>query len=102
MITKEIAKQLIEKAEYNASKQHVDYSIDSIVYNKIECASLVIVSTVNIQTSFVCYDDGTAYFLRDWQGAYPTNFEEIEDFKDWVTIDWKDTPIMFMGLPRTL
>lgn len=102
MITKELAKQLIEKAEYNMSKQKVDYSIDAIDYNEIESASLVIASSANVQTSFVCYDDGTAFFLSDWQGAYPSNFAEIADFNDWVTIDWKQTPIVFNGLPRIL
>ena len=102
MITKELAKQLIEKAEYNMSKQNVDYWIDYIEYKADECASLVIASSSNVQTSFVCYDDGTAYFLRDWQGPHPTNFEEIEEFKDWVTIDWQENVIMLHGLPRTL
>lgn len=102
MITKELAKQLIEQAEHNMSNVIVDYAIDKIEYKAEEGASLVIASWDIIQTSFVCYDDGTAFFLRDWQGAYPTTFEEIADFNDWVTIDWKDTPIMFNGLPRTL
>lgn len=61
MITKKLAKQLIEKAEYNMSKQNVDYSIDSIDYNEKESASLVIASSANVQTSFVSYDDGTAF-----------------------------------------
>lgn len=102
MITKELAKQLIEQAEYNCSGEKVDYNIDGILPLSDDGAYLVIASSEFIKTSFVCYEDGTAYFLEDWQGSYPNNEEEIAEYNNWVTIDWKESPVIFDGLPRVL
>lgn len=102
MITKELAKQLIEQAEYNCSGGKVEYNIDNILPLSEDGAYLVFASSEFCKTSFVCYEDGTAYFLDDWQGSYPTNEEEISDYKNWVTIDWKESPVLFNGLPRVL
>lgn len=88
MITKELAKQLIEQAEYNCSGEKVEYNIDDIQALSKNGAYLVFASSESCKTSFVCYEeDGTAYFLDDWQGSYPTNEEEIADYNNWVTID---------------
>lgn len=101
MITEKIAKRLIEQAEYNCSGENVAYNIDNIKELSEEGAYLVIASSENIKTSFVCYDNGHAYFLDDWQGTYPTIEEEIQDY-NWVTIDWKTQAIVLFGLPRNL
>lgn len=102
MITKELAKRLIEQAEYNCSGEKVEYDIDDIMSLSEDGAYLVFASSESCKTSFVCYEDGTAYFLKDWQGSYPTNEEKISDYKNWVTIDWKESPVLFNGLPRVL
>lgn len=102
MITKELAKQLIEQAEYNCSGEKVDYNIDDILPLSEDGAYLVLASSESCKTSFVCYEDGTAYFLNDWQGSYPNNEEEIAEYNNWVTIDWKESPVIFDGLPRVL
>ncbi len=102
MITKELAKQLIGQAEYNCSGEKVEYDIDDILALSEEGAYLVIASSEFSKTSFVCYEDGTAYFLNDWQGSYPNNEEEIAEYNNWVTIDWKESPVIFNGLPRVL
>lgn len=102
MITEELAKKLIEQAEYNCSGEKVDYNIDDILPLREGGAYLVIASSEFSKTSFVCYEDGTAYFLEDWQGSYPNNEEEIAEYNNWVTIDWKESPVIFDGLPRVL
>lgn len=102
MITTELAKQLIEQAEYNCSDEKVEYNIDDIQALSEGGAYLVFASSESCKTSFVCYEDGTAYFLNDWQGSYPTSEEEIGDYNNWVTIDWKESPVIFNGLPRVL
>lgn len=102
MITKDLAKQLIEQAEYNCSGEKVAYTIDDI-QELSECGSyLVFASSEYSKNSFVCYEDGTAYFFNDWQGSYPNNEEEIAEYNNWVTIDWKESPVIFNGLPRVL
>lgn len=103
MITKELAKQRIEQAEYNCSGEKVEYNIDDIQAPSKDGVYLVFASSESCKTSFVCYEeDGTAYFLDNWQGSYPTNKEEIADYNNWVTIDWKESPVIFNGLPRVL
>ncbi|RHN97591.1 hypothetical protein DW657_04165 [Prevotella sp. AM23-5] len=102
MITEELAKKLIEQAEFNCSGELVKYNIDNILQLREEGAYLVIASSEFSKTSFVCYEDGTAYFLEDWQGSYPASEDEICDYRNWVTIDWKPSPIIFNGLPRVL
>lgn len=102
MITEELAKQLIEQAEYNCSGEHVEYTINDIQSLSEEGAYLVLASSDYCKTSFVCYEDGTAYFLNDWQGGFPTNEIEIADYNNWVTIDWKEAPVLFNGIPRVL
>ena len=103
MITKELAKQLIEQAEYNCSGEKVAYTIDDEIQELSEGGSyLIFASSEYSKTSFVCYEDGTAYFLNDWQGSYPNNEEEIAEYNNWVTIDWKESPVIFDGLPRVL
>ena len=97
-----MAKQLIEQAEYNFSGEKIQYEIDSIEELSEEGAYLVIASCEYVTTSFVCYEDGTAYFLYDWQGRYPKNEEEIKDYSLWVDINWNRTPFIFNGLPRVL
>lgn len=99
--SKDLAKQLIEKAEYNCSNEKIDYTIDDIKPLSEDGAYLVFASSDYTKTSFVCYEDGTAFFLRDWQSHYPEKEEEIENY-DWVTIDWKDVPFCISGLPRQL
>lgn len=101
MITKDLAKKLIEQAEYNCSEKKVAYTIDDIQKLSEDGAYLVFASCEYCKTSFVCYEDGTAYFLYDWQGSYPTCEDEIQSY-NWCTIDWKDGPIIFNGLPRVL
>ena len=103
MITKELAKQLIEQAEYNCSGEKVEYDIDDIMALSEDGAYLVFASSEFCNTSFVCYVDGTAYFLKDWQGGcYPVSEDAIAEFNNWVTIDWKESPVIFNGLPRVL
>ena len=101
MITKKLAKQLIEQAEYNCSGKKVEYNIDDIQTLSEDGAYLVFASSEYCKTSFVCYEDGTAYFLCDWQSGYPASNDEIGMFK-WVTIDWKETPVIINGLPKVL
>lgn len=101
MITKNLAKQLVEQAEYNCSGENVIYNIDNIQALSEEGAYLVFASSASCKTSFVCYEDGTAFFLKDWQSDYPENEDEIECY-DWVTIDWKELPFCLCGLPRVL
>ena len=102
MITKELAQQLIEQAEQNCSGELVKYNIEEILSLSEDGAYLVIASSEFCKTSFVCYEDGTAYFLDDWQGSCPNNEDEIRFYSNWVTIDWQSTPVMFLGLPRVL
>ncbi len=102
MISEELAKQLIEQAELNCSEEKVEYKIEDIRPLSENGAYLVFASSENCKTSFVCYEDGTAYFLNDWQGCYPVNENEIAEYKNWVTINWKETPVIFNGLPRVL
>lgn len=102
MINEELAKQLIEQAELNNSGEKVEYNIEEILPLSEDGAYLVIASSENCKTSFVCYEDGTAYFLNDWQGCYPKNENEIAEYNNWVTINWKETPVIFNGLPRVL
>lgn len=102
MITKELAKQLIEQAEYNCSGEKVEYNIEDILPLSEDGAYLVFASSESCKTSFVCYEDGTAYFLSDWQGCYPVSENAIAEFNNWVTIGWKESPVIFNGLPRVL
>lgn len=102
MITKDLAKQLIEQAEKNCSGENVLYTIDDIQELSEGGSYLVFAHSEYSKTSFVCYEDGTAYFLNDWQGSYPNNEEEIAEYNNWVTIDWKESPVIFNGLPRVL
>lgn len=102
MITKELAKRLIEQAEYNCSGKKATYTIDGMQELSEGGSYLVFASSGYGKTSFVCYEDGTAYFLDDWQGSYPNNEEEIAEYNNWVTIDWKESPVIFNGLPRVL
>lgn len=99
--SKELAKQLIEQAEYNCTGQNINYTIEDIKPLSEDGAYLVFASSRFCRTTFVCYEDGTAFFLRDWQSHYPDNEEEIENY-DWVTIDWKDVLFCIGGLPRQL
>ena len=99
--SKDLAKQLIEQAEFNCTGQYVNYYIDNIKKLSEDGAYLVFAESRFNRTSFVCYEDGTAFFLRDWHSHYPENEEEIENY-DWVTIDWKDVPFCIGGLPRQL
>lgn len=102
MIIEDLAKQLIEQAEYNSSGERVNYDIDEIIPLSEEGAYLIKASSKVCYTSFVGYDDGSAYFLDDWQGSCPNNEDEIRFYSNWVTIDWQSTPEMFLGLPRVL
>ena len=67
MITKELAKQLIEQAEYNCSGEKVAYTIDEIQELSEGGSYLVFAYSDYSKTSFVCYEDGTAYFLNTVQ-----------------------------------
>lgn len=104
MITKEYLKKAIELAEFNCSGEHVDYNIEEVKELSEEGAYLVLAESedCSVKTSFVAYEDGTCYFLSDWQGSYPTSEDEIQDYNDWVTIDWQNLPVIFNGLPRRL
>lgn len=102
MITEEFARQAIEQAEYNCSGENVSYEIDEIKELSEDGAYLVIAHCDDCKTSFVAYEDGTCYFLSDWQDDYPKTEEEIADYTNWVTIDWHEGPIIFNGLPRVL
>ena len=99
--SKELAKQLIEQAEYNCTGQNINFTIEDIKPLSEEGAYLVFASSRFCRTTFVCYEDGTAFFLRNWTSHYPESEEEIENY-DWVTIDWKDLPFCIGGLPRQL
>lgn len=101
-MTKNEMKAAIEQAEFNCSGKHVEYTIDEIKELSEEGAYLVIAHCSECKTSFVAYEDGTCYFLDDWQSSYPTTEEEIADYDNWVTIDWLRLPIIFNGLPRRL
>lgn len=104
MITSEHLEKAIEQAEFNCSGEHVDYTIIAIIDLSEEGAYLVFAQSddLSVETSFVAYDDGTCYFLSDWQGSYPTCEDEIQDYNDWVTIDWEKLPVRLSGLPRRL
>lgn len=104
MITEKYLEKAIEQAEFNCSGEHVDYNITCINELSEKGAYLVFAESDggSVQTSFVAYENGTCYFLSDWQGAYPTNEDEIQDYNDWVTIDWQRLPVLFNGLPRRL
>lgn len=104
MITEKYLESAIEQAEFNCSGEHVDYNITGINELSEKGAYLVFAESDggSVQTSFVAYDDGTCYFLSDWQGSYPTKENEIQDYNDWVTIDWARLPVLFNGLPRRL
>lgn len=104
MITKTYLKKAIEQAEINCSGEHVDYNITDIIRLSEVGAYLVLAKSkdCSIETSFVAYGDGTCYFLSDWQGSYPTCEDEIQDYNDWVTIDWEKLPVRLSGLPRRL
>lgn len=102
MITEEYLTKAIEKAEFNCSGEHVDYNITEIRKLSEEGAYLVFAESEDFRTSFVAYEDGTCCFLSDWQGIYPTNEDEIQDFDNWVTIDWERLPVIYDGLPRVL
>lgn len=101
MISKKLAKKLIETAEYNCSGEKIPYDIKDVQQLSENGAYLVLASSDCCSTSFVCYEDGTAYFLSDWQSGYPTSEDEIP-YYDWVTIDWRESPVIFEGLPRIL
>lgn len=45
-------------------------------------------------------EDGTLFYLRDWQGAHPETAEEIEEF-DWIREDGKSAVVLH-GLPRVI
>ncbi len=75
MITKELAKQLIEQAEYNCSGEKVEYNIDDILPLSEDGAYLVFASSESCKTSFVCYEDGTAYFLNR-----PSSLTDFQEF----------------------
>ena len=77
-------------------------NVDDILPLSEDGAYLVFASSESCKTSFVCYEDGTAYFLSDWQGCYPVSENAIAEFNNWVTIDWKESPVIFNGLPRVL
>lgn len=47
-------------------------------------AYLVLASSDCCNTSFVCYEDGTAYFLSDWQSGYPTSEDDIRYYIDFL------------------
>ena len=106
MLTKEYLKSVIAQAEFNNSECHVNYDITEIKELSEEGAYLVFAETkdddCDVKTSFVAYEDGTCYFLTDWQGAYPKTEEEIADYKDWATVEWERLPFIFNGLPRRL
>ena len=104
MPTKEYLKSVIEQAEFNNSECHVDYDITGIKELSEKGSYLVFAEAKDcgVKTSFVAYDDGTCYFLTDWQGSYPTTEEEIANYKDWVTVEWERLPFIFNGLPRRL
>jgi len=102
MLTTEYLKSAIELAEKNCSGKSIEYTIDEVKELSEEGAYLVIAHSEDCETSFVAYEDGTCYFLSDWQGAYPKTEDEIKDFDNWVTINWESLPIIFNGLPRRL
>ena len=106
MPTKEYLKSVIGQAEFNNSECHINYDITEIKELSEEGAYLVFAEAKDddygVKTSFVAYEDGTCYFLSDWQGAYPKTQEEIADYEDWVTVEWEPLPFIFNGLPRRL
>ena len=101
MIKKDILKKLIEQAETNCSGEKIEYTINDIKELSEEGAYLVLASSKFCKTSFVYWESGNAYFIKDWQGDYPKTEEDIENF-DWVDINWHESVIIFGGLPRTL
>ena len=101
MIKKDILKKLIEQAETNCSGEKIEYTINDIKELSEEGAYLVLASSKFCKTSFVYWESGNAYFIKDWQGNYPKTEEDIENF-DWVDINWRESVIIFGGLPRTL
>ncbi len=102
MIAEEFAKAAIEQAELNCSGEEISYGIDEIKELSEDGAYLVIAHSDDCKTSFVAYEDGTCYFLNDWQGDYPKTEEEIAEYQKWVTIDWHEGPLVVNGLPRAL
>lgn len=104
MITKEYLKAAIEKADYNCSGNIIDYTISEVKELSEEGAYLVFAESeeCGVETSFVAYEDGTCYFLSDWQGAYPATEDEIAEYDDWVTEDFIRLPVILNGLPRVL
>lgn len=104
MITKEYLKSAIENADYNFSGNRVDYTISEVKELSEEGAYLVFAESeeYGVKTSFVAYEDGTCYFLADWQGSYPATEDEIAEYDEWVTEDFVRLPVIFNGLPRML
>ena len=102
MITKEYLKAAIEKTEYNCSGDRIDYTISEVKELSEEGAYLVFAESeeYGVKTSFVAYEDGTCYFLSDWQGAYPSTEDEIAEYNDWVTEDFERLSVILNGLPR--
>ena len=78
------------------------YKAVSSQYIENESACLVIFSGVNvdIESAAVIYNDGTAFFLDDWQGSYPKTVEEIGGY-DWMSTDGGAT-FVFDGMPRVI
>ena len=65
--SKELAKQLIEQAEFNCTGQNINYTIEDIKPLSEDGAYLVFASSRFCRTTFVCYEDGTASFPADWK-----------------------------------
>lgn len=101
MFDKEILKNLIEQAEFNCSGEKIEYTINDVKELSEEGAYLVFASSEYCKTSFVFWESGNAYFIKDWQGAYPETEEEFINY-DWVDINWHENVIVFGGLPRKL
>lgn len=99
MVDKEILKNIIEQAEFNCSGEKIEYTINGIKKMSEEGGYLVFASSEFCQTSFFYWEDGNAYFIKDWQGSYPLTEEEIPNY-DWVNINWKESVIIFNGFPR--
>lgn len=67
--------------------------------NRVDGVDLIFFDTDAGLTSAVVYPDGEVFVLTDWQGDYPTDFDDIDKF-DWVHAQSGKAAFNLNGLPR--
>jgi hypothetical protein len=72
--------------------------ITKIVPLKGNANLVLFICNDELDCSCVVYNGGELFHLSDWQGGYPENADEVEDYQ-WLTEDGRDAVVM-NGLPR--